>query len=267
MIGIYKITSPKGYIYVGSSNRIEYRKYQYIKQNCKGQVKLYNSLKKYGWEKHKFEILEECELKDLFPLERAWGLFYNSIGKKGLNLSLPGYGEIKGIVSEETKDKISKVHKGRKHSEKSKYRISEALRGRIHSEETRQKISKGNTGKIRTDIQKIKYSTAKKSKTGYKQTEQHKNNIRLSITGKLLSDETKLKISIAKKGKSFSNEHRENLSLASKGKKNKKVLDTVTGIIYESKKEAAAFNTKYKESTLSLMLNGHRTNNTNLIYI
>ena len=52
MIGIYKITSPTGRIYIGQSIDIEKRiiKYQNIK--CKSQRLLYNSLFKYGfnWE-------------------------------------------------------------------------------------------------------------------------------------------------------------------------------------------------------------------------
>ena len=65
MIGIYKITSPNGRIYVGQSKNIEKRIKCYKSLNCKGQKLLYRSLLKYGVDKHKFEIIIECS--ELFP--------------------------------------------------------------------------------------------------------------------------------------------------------------------------------------------------------
>ena len=54
MIGIYKITSPTNKIYIGQSIDIENRFTKYKSLDCKNQVRLYNSLKKYGFDKHKF---------------------------------------------------------------------------------------------------------------------------------------------------------------------------------------------------------------------
>jgi group I intron endonuclease len=68
-IGIYKITNPKNKIYVGQSLNVFDRWETYKRLNCKGQTKLYNSLKKYGFENHKFEILEECPIEFLDDLE------------------------------------------------------------------------------------------------------------------------------------------------------------------------------------------------------
>jgi group I intron endonuclease len=65
MIGIYKIINPKNKVYIGQSTDIEKRKKLYKNLNCKGQIKLFNSLKKYGWENHIFEIVEECNLEQL----------------------------------------------------------------------------------------------------------------------------------------------------------------------------------------------------------
>jgi group I intron endonuclease len=50
MVGIYKITNPKGKIYIGQSVDIEKRKYYYQALHCKKQTMLYNSIKKYGWD-------------------------------------------------------------------------------------------------------------------------------------------------------------------------------------------------------------------------
>jgi group I intron endonuclease len=61
MVGIYKITSPTNKIYIGQSWQIEKRIVFYKNLCCVDQRKLYNSLKKYGWNKHKFEVLEEFD--------------------------------------------------------------------------------------------------------------------------------------------------------------------------------------------------------------
>ena len=46
MVGIYKITSPSGKIYIGQSNNLIQRQKDYIKTiHCKGQVRLYNSIR------------------------------------------------------------------------------------------------------------------------------------------------------------------------------------------------------------------------------
>jgi len=147
MIGVYKITSPTNRIYVGSSLNVGKRKNKYKNLHCKEQPKIYHSLLKYGWNNHIFEILEECELKDLYPLERAWGLFYNVLDQsKGLNCNLPGYGEFKVLVSLETKKKMSISGMGKIISDKQKDIISKTHKNKIVSKETIDKIiaSKSN---------------------------------------------------------------------------------------------------------------------------
>jgi group I intron endonuclease len=78
IIGIYKITSPSGKIYIGQSqNILSNRLNHYINGNCSTQTKLYNSLQKYSFENHIFEIIEECSLEQLNDKEIYWGLFYH----------------------------------------------------------------------------------------------------------------------------------------------------------------------------------------------
>ena len=61
-IGIYKITSPRGKVYIGQSRcvRSRFTAYERVHQSIKSQVRLYSSLKKYGIGNHIFEIIEEC---------------------------------------------------------------------------------------------------------------------------------------------------------------------------------------------------------------
>ena len=106
MIGVYKITSPSNRVYIGSSKNINVRFAQYHRYHCVGQRKLFNSFKKYGVENHKFEIVCECDLSDIFLKEEYYIDFYDSV-KKGLNCQKP-IGENRIEFSDETKLLISK---------------------------------------------------------------------------------------------------------------------------------------------------------------
>ena len=106
--------------------------------------------------------------------------------------------------------------------------------GQVYSEEYRRKISEASKGRKHSDETKKKISEANKGNTYNK--------------GKKISEEAKKKIS-------------ENNA------KSKKVIDTVTGKIYKSAREASeGINMNY--GTLSNKLNGHnKKNNTNLKYL
>lgn len=74
----------------------------------------------------------------------------------------------KKVVSEETRRKMSKAHKGIKQTEESKRKISESKRGQPHSfrygvkrslsAETRRKMSEAHKGHVVTQEMKIKMS-------------------------------------------------------------------------------------------------------------
>lgn len=113
MIGIYKITNPKGKIYIGQSTNIKERFRKYNKLSNKRQIKLYNSFQKYGVSNHQFEIIEECSEYQLNEREMYWGNYYNVMGDNGLNLRL---GKGRGSCSENTKSKISNSLKGQRKS-------------------------------------------------------------------------------------------------------------------------------------------------------
>lgn len=140
MIGIYKITSPSGKIYIGSSINIEKRLKYYKSLNCKKQIKLYNSLKKYGYEFHKIEIIEECSKDNLYQREFYYGHFFNVLNEKGLNSILPKLNSCKIGVSDETKLKMSN----------SKIGIKNTFYGKTHTKETIEKIKNFQTGRKHT---------------------------------------------------------------------------------------------------------------------
>jgi len=147
MVGIYKITNPKGKIYIGQSVDIEKRKLQYrhLSKYSLGK-KIYNSIKKYGWENHTFEIIEECSVEQLDKKEIYWGAYFNVL-EEGLNLKL---GEGRGICSKETKQLMSLKAK------------------EIMTDEHRKKLSDAKKGKPRPEQVKKALRVPKKSKENYK---------------------------------------------------------------------------------------------------
>jgi group I intron endonuclease len=141
MIGIYKITNPKGKIYIGQSVSIKKRWRQYRGGGDKSQRKIYNSLVKYGFSKHIFEVMEECEEDQLNVRERHWQDFYDVLGPNGLNLRLTQTDDRSGHCSQETRDRIGDVHRGKVCTEEQKRKQRESMIGRKASEETKQKQS------------------------------------------------------------------------------------------------------------------------------
>ena len=163
MIGIYKITNPKGNVYIGQSTNIEKRFKHYKFKDCKRQRKLYNSILKYNVENHIFEIIEECNALDLTEREGYYQDFYNSI-RKGLNCKRVTTKDKSGFMSEETKKRIGLANKGRIYSEEVLENIRRLRKERVVSDETKLKLS--IAGKKRTDglhlIKKAQESNKKK---------------------------------------------------------------------------------------------------------
>lgn len=136
MIGIYKITSKSGKIYIGQSVNIYNRFRQYYNGRVQNQTRLKNSFKKHGINNHFFEIIEECSLELLNERERHWQDFYNVIGKNGLNCVLTSTKDKKHIVSKETKEKLRKLNLGKKTSEQTKEKIRNIRLGSKMSKES-----------------------------------------------------------------------------------------------------------------------------------
>lgn len=111
--------------------------------------------------------------------------------------------------SEETKKKISEIHKGRFCGEKN------PMFGKLVSEETREKISKSNTGQKRSEETKNKIRTKLKGNSNtlnYKYSEESKKKILESGKG--------LRISEANLGRKNSEESKNKMSERRKGRGN-----------------------------------------------
>lgn len=128
--GIYKITSPSGGIYVGQSNDVIRRKWEYASIKCYDQPRLYNSLKRYGWNEHTFEIIHECSELELNELEKHYIKKYKTFNsERGMNLTEGGDHYKR---SEETKQKISKSHMGIVYGNDIIEKIKETKRNRVY---------------------------------------------------------------------------------------------------------------------------------------
>jgi len=189
---IYKITSPTGKTYIGKTVNIDKRKMYYAYGHCKSQKILCSSIKKYGWNKHKFEIIKEVNnISELNQTEIELILecktnLLRYPENNGMNLSDGGEGnsgpksdEWKSKMKEkwdsvEYREKMEKIYKSQEWIEKCRDRQL----GKKHSEETKQKMR----GPI-TDEHKEKL---KKPKT--KRTKEHCSNLSKANKGRKLSD-------------------------------------------------------------------------------
>ena len=180
MQGIYKITNPQGKVYIGQSMSIENRKKSYkLQTQTQGQPKIHNSIQKYGFENHEFDIIEECSLEDLDIRETYWKQYY--LNQVNMNWDMVlfcglhdsgggpkseehkrkiGNGNRGKIISQEIRDKISKSQpktKYRKSETNVKIGLGQPKNKKPCSEIRKEKISEANKGK--------KFNLGKKYKT------------------------------------------------------------------------------------------------------
>lgn len=147
MIGIYKITNPKGNVYIGQSRNLVNREKQYSNyKHSHRQVKLYNSIKKYGWDNHVFEIIEECSFEQLNIRERYWQEYFDCINN-GLNCLYTKTNVKPCEFSKETKEKMRIAQTGKKHSKETINKMSEKRKGYKIDEVTKKKLSKAHLGR------------------------------------------------------------------------------------------------------------------------
>lgn len=259
---IYKTTNiVNGKIYIGQD---KYNNPSYI-----GSGKILNlTIKKYGLENFKKEVIEECESKELLnEREKFWIDYYNSTNRKiGYNIALGGDGG-DTISNHPRKNEIGKRHsdwmiennpsRGKKktESEIENWRRSYIGKwkgkknpnfGSKRGESSKQKISEAKTiwwnnlsEEKRIEIgNKISSSNTGKSGNNWtdKQKKEHSEWMKENnpFKGKTHTDEVKQRISEANK-KPKSEETKRKLSEANKGHKPGNMVKVeIEGILYES---------------------------------
>lgn len=167
MVGIYKITSPSGSVYIGQSWDINRRKrgHKSLSKKMTGMY-LYHSISKYGFDKHLFEIIHELpndvSQNILDKYEDLYITRHRECGLKIMNLKEGGSRgkilntELKKRLSDAAKRRGNNLPKGFKHSDELKQRFSIERKGMASP-------NKGRTFSI--DVKK-KQSLAKLGRTG-----------------------------------------------------------------------------------------------------
>lgn len=148
--GIYKITSPSEKIYIGQSWTIKKRWSHYRRGIKPEQRHIFNSLQKYGWEAHKFEIIHELpkdatqEVMDTYEI--LYVQQYRDCRFKMMNIREPGS---KGKMSEESKKRMSIAQIGNRNASKPRTKeqnlaMSLRSKGRIISKTILDALHKNN---------------------------------------------------------------------------------------------------------------------------
>lgn len=225
LIGIYKITSPSGKIYIGQSANIKERISYYKNYRCNRQPKLYASLKKYGFENHRIEIIHllpsDAEYNVLIEYEILYIECYRLCGADMLNLTIGGEG-LKN-PSDSTREKLRQASKGKTFSEESRKKGLAVRVANGVSKETREKRSKSLMGRA-SPMKGKKHNPESCKKIGdiwrgKKQSRDHAEKRAKVWIGRKHTEESKHKMSVSAKGRKIGLETRKKLSEANKGKK------------------------------------------------
>lgn len=242
-----------GFIYL-RTNKVNGKKYvgQVITKRFKERQRKWNCLKqpyagpvinrarnKYGIDVFGFEILKECDDKELDFWEKYYIKELNTKVPYGYNMTDGGDGSNGCSPSNETRKKISESNKGKnkgktpwmkgkKHTIATRKRITESLKGstpwnkgknNIYSEETRKKISEGNKGK--------------------QHTEEWKKQMSEKMKGRKMSKEWRMKMSEAQKGRKQSEITRKKISESNKGKHRSEELKMKLSTILKNRKDCS----------------------------
>ena len=192
--GIYKLKSPSGKYYIGQTTNYEKRMSEYKRLDCKRQPKLYNALRKYGFDAFERSFIKYPE-ELLDANEKTLIMAYNSV-KEGYNCTTGGEG---GKHSEESIKKMSLAKKGKKFTDEHKRNLSKALTGnknlmgRSISDESNAKRSKTMMGRKFSEETLKKMSDAGKRRKPI--TDETRAKMSAASKGRVLTDESKLKVS------------------------------------------------------------------------
>ena len=228
-------------------------------------VALKNAIKEYGEDNFTREILAYAySFEELNNLEIEFIKKYNAVEDRMFYNLVEGGGTVTGLkFSKESRLKLSKRFSGKGNYFYGKrfFKTDNHFYGKKHSLESKNKMSKSHKGKepwnkgkqgIYSEETLLKLSEAKKGKP---LSETHKENIRKSqsgenhpMYGKKHSEKTKKKISEARKGQTsprkgvkLSEETKKKLSEAKKGQNSKKVICITTNKVFDSIKSASEF--------------------------
>lgn len=142
---IYKISSPKGKVYIGRTNNFDGRM---IEHKCSALTKksknsLHKAIRKYGWDNMTKEIICEIDSENSQRVEEEFILAYDSV-KRGYNDTYNGGGGSRWEGRRDTKEYAEFIEKmklinggtnngmyGKTHSDESRDKLKERAKGRF----------------------------------------------------------------------------------------------------------------------------------------
>ena len=142
---IYKISSPKGKVYIGRTNNFDGRM---IEHKCSALTKksknsLHKAIRKYGWDNMTKEIICEIDSENSQRVEEEFILAYDSV-KRGYNDTYNGGGGSRWEGRRDTKEYAEFIEKmklinggtnngmyGKTHSDESIDKLKERAKGRF----------------------------------------------------------------------------------------------------------------------------------------
>lgn len=211
---IYKITNTiNNKIYIGLTSKDVNKR---ISKHIMNKTYIGKALKKYGTRFFDVSVIDVSDTFDTIKeKEKYWIKFYGCKSPNGYNLTDGGDGRVGFKITDETRQKMSKAHKGKKISLECREKLRRANLGHKHTEET--KLKMGRPGSKHTEETKRKMSEAKKGRispnkgkktsevTRKKLSESHKKLYEMGyvhpLTGKSPSLDTRNKIRDKLKGR------------------------------------------------------------------
>lgn len=179
---IYRLVFPNNKVYIGQTcknfnTRLAYYKSDtYNKKSIRYTALISKSIRKYGWNNIKKEII--CTVPEEFvdETERYFIKKFNSLAVNGQGYNIEDGGNKNKHHSEETKKKIGNIHRNKKVSKETRKKQSIARQGKtsprkgiILSDDVKEKIRKTLIGRKHTieSIEKNKKASQKSYKIIY----------------------------------------------------------------------------------------------------
>ncbi len=194
---VYKYTSPRGKSYIGQTTNEKIRREHWNIIGPYAGLKIDRARIKYGILNFSYEVLVRNKYKtkkeareDLDKLEIYYIRLYDSY-RNGYNCTIGGSTTLGFKFTDESKEKISKSHKGKKISEETRAKLSKTRKGRKFSDIHRTNISKALKGRKCTWSDKIIASKSIKHVIQYDTDGSYLNEY---SSVKEASDKTKIKI-------------------------------------------------------------------------
>jgi group I intron endonuclease len=145
---IYKISSPKGKVYIGRTNNFNGRmvEHKHCALTKKMKNSLYKAIRKYGWDNMTKEIICEVETEKAQMLEEELIKAHNSV-KRGYNDTYTGGGGDIWVDRRDTKEYMEWIS----HMKEISTGKNNGMYGKTHSEESRDKLKERAKGRFTLD--------------------------------------------------------------------------------------------------------------------